>query len=133
MKKLFPILFAFMLVILTSCNSDEPEVNDGVGQLIVNLANNDSENPNMDFSNYHIALTREYGMGWTAPDFSEVTWPIDVKVGTYTIGVASPLVSETETTETYYFGEVKNVKIVKDKTTEITINVKLTEFQKSDL
>ncbi len=64
---------------------------------------------------------------------SEVTWPIDVKVGTYTIGVASPLVSETETTETYYFGEVKNVKIVKDKTTEITINVKLTEFQKSDL
>lgn len=60
-----------MLVILTSCNSDEPEVNDGVGQLIVNLANNDSENPNMDFSNYHIALTPEYGMGWSAPNFSE--------------------------------------------------------------
>ena len=133
MKKLFPILFAAVLVILTSCSSDEPEINDGVGQLIVNLANDEPEIAEMDFSNFHIALTPEYGMGWSAPNFSEITWPIDVKVGTYTIGVASPLVSETETTESYYFGEVKNVKIDKDKTTEITINVKLTEFQKSDL
>ena len=49
----------------------------------------------------------------------------------YTIGVASPLISETATTETYYLGEVKNVKIDKDITTQITVNVKLTEFQKA--
>lgn len=122
-----------MLVVLTSCNNDEPEFKDGMGKLIVNLAHDNSETVEIDFSDYHIALTPEYGMGWSAPKFSEISWPIDVKVGTYTIGVASPLVSETETTESYYFGEIKNVKIEKDKTTEITINVKLTEFQKSDL
>lgn len=133
MKKYFSIFFAIMLVALTSCNNDEPDVNEGVGQLIVHLAHDDSEIVEIDYSDYHIALTPESGMGWSAPKFSDVSWPIDVKVGTYTISAASPIVSETETTETYYFGEVKNVKIDKDKTTEITINVKLTEFQKSDL
>ena len=133
MKKVISIFCAIMLVVLTSCSNDEPDVKDGEGKLIVNIAHDDSEIVEIDYSDYHIALTPEYGMGWSAPKYSEVEWPIDVKVGTYTIGVASPLVSETETTETYYFGEVKNVKIEKDKTTEVTINVKLTEFQKSDL
>ncbi len=133
MKKPISIFFAIILVVLTSCSSDEPEINDGVGQLIVNITHDDSEIVEIDYSDYHVALTPEYGMGWSAPKYSEVSWPIDVKVGTYTVGVASPLVFETETTETYYFGEVINVKIEKDKTTKITINVKLTEFQKSDL
>lgn len=133
MKKAISIFFVILLVALTSCNNDEPDINDGMGKLIVNIAHDDSEIVEIDYSDYHIALTPEYGMGWSAPKYSEVSWPIDVKVGTYTIGVASPLVSETETTETYYFGEIKNVKIEKDKTTEITINVKLTDFQKSDL
>lgn len=133
MKKYLSIFFAIMLVALTSCNNDEPDVNEGVGQLIVHLAHDDSEIVEIDYSDYHIAITPEYGMGWFAPKFSDVAWPIDARVGTYTIGAASPIVSETEATETYYFGEVKNVKIDKDKTTEITINVKLTEFQKSDL
>ena len=133
MKKFLYILFAIMLVGLTSCNNDEPKINDGVGQLTVYIAHNDSEIVEIDYSDYHIALTPEYGMGWFTPKYSDVSWPIDVKVGTYTIGVASPLISETTTTETYYFGEVKNVKINKDKTTEVTVNVKLTEFQKSNL
>ncbi len=134
MKKLL-ITFSFIACfILTACsNDDEPAIKDDMGKLIVNLAHDNSEIVEIDYSDYHLALTPEYGMGWSAPKFSEVSWPIEVRVGTYTIGVASPIVSETEMTESYYFGEVKNVKIEKDKTTEITINVKLTEFQKSDL
>lgn len=133
MKKTISIFYAIMLVILTSCNNGEPEIKDDMGKLIVNLSHEGSDIVEIDYSDYHIALTPEHGMGWSAPRFSEISWPIDVKAGTYTIGVASPLVSETATAESFYFGEVKNVRIEKDKTTEITINVKLTEFQKSDL
>ncbi len=133
MKKTTSIFFAIMLVILTSCNNDDPEITDNMGKLIVNLAHEDADIVEADYSNYSIALTPRNGMGWTAPKYSEVSWPIDVEVGNYTISASSSLVSDTETTESYYFGEVKNVKIEKDKTTEITINVRLTEFQKADL
>lgn len=113
------------------CGNDVSAVPEDVGQLIVTVAHDDSEIVEIDYSNYHIALTPECGMEWSAPKYSDVSWPIDVKVGTYTVGVASPLISDAVTTETHYFGEVKNVKIDKDKTTKITVNVKLTEFQKA--
>ena len=54
-------------------------------------------------------------------------------MGTYTIAAASPKISETETTESWYYGEVKDVRIAKDRTTEITIPLTLTEYPKSDL
>lgn len=133
MKNYISILFALMLVAITSCDNDEPKDYDGTGRLIVHLTQDGADIAEESCFNYHIALTPEYGMGWFAPNFGEVDWPIDVKVGTYTIGVASPLVSESETIEYYYFGDVKNVKIVKNKTTEITIDLTLTEFPKSDL
>ena len=110
---------------------DVSDVLENAGQLIVYVAHDDSEIVEIDYSDYHITLTPECGIGWFTPKYSNVSWPIDVKVGTYTIGVASPLISETATTETYYFGEVKDIKIGKDKTTQITVNVKLTEFQKA--
>lgn len=113
------------------CCNDVPDVIEDIGQLIVYVAHDDSEIVEIDYSDYHITLTPECGMGWFTPKYSDVSWPIDVKVGTYTIGVVSPLISETATTETYYLGEVKNVKIDKDITTQITVNVKLTEFQKA--
>lgn len=115
------------------CSRDEPHITEEVGELTVYVAHDNSEIVEIDYSDYHITLTPECGMEWSAPKYSNVSWPINVKVGTYTIGVASPLISETATTETYYFGEVKDIKIGKDKTTKITVNVKLTEFQKNNL
>ena len=58
---------------------------------------------------------------------------VEVYVGTYTIAAASPKVSETETTESWYYGEVKDVKVLKDQTTEVTITLTLTEYPKADL
>lgn len=122
MKRYLSILLAVVLVTLTSCDSDGPEIND-TGRLIVNIAQDDSEGKQPDYSDYSIALTPDHGMGWSVPRYSEVSWPIDVKVGTYTISVASPVVTETATTETYYVGEVANVSILKNQTTEITVKV----------
>lgn len=131
MKK-FLFLLIPLLCIISGCNSDEPSV-DGptpTGKLIVHLQQNGEDD--IDFSEYSIAIVPEKGFIPSAP-MKEIEWPVEVYVGTYTIAAASPKISETETTESWYYGEVKDVNIKKDQTTEITISLKLTEYPKADL
>ena len=129
MKRHLFILLSIIATVLSSCKSDEPDVSTDAGQLIVNLVQDDATD-DIDFSEYSVAIIPESGFIYSAP-VKDITWPVEVRVGTYTIAAASPQVSETATTESWYYGEVKNVRIQKDKTTEITISLTLTEYPKN--
>lgn len=130
MKKLLYIIVPFLCLALWGCSSDEPKFDDSTGKLIVHLQQDGEDD--VDFSEYSVAIIPEQGFVPSAP-IKDIEWPVEVYVGTYTIAAASPKISETETTETWYYGEVKDVKIIKDQTTEITISLKLTEYPKADL
>ena len=130
MKKLIFLIIPLLCVILSGCNSDEPKGPTDTGKLIVHLQQDGQDD--VDFSDYNVAIVPEQGFVPSAP-MKEIEWPVELYVGTYTIAAASPKISETETTESWYYGEVKNVKITKDQTTEITISLTLTEYPKSDL
>ncbi|MBD5317173.1 MAG: DUF4493 domain-containing protein [Bacteroides sp.] len=130
MKNLLYIIVSFLCFVLCGCSSDEPEFDDSTGKLIVHLQQ-DAED-DVDFSEYSVAIIPEQGFVPSAL-IKDIEWPVEVYVGTYTIAAASPKISETETTESWYYGEVKEVKIIKDRTTEITISLTLTEYPKSDL
>lgn len=130
MKHTLLALLSVLSMVCVSCKSDEPEVSTDKGQLIVNLVQDDAQGDDIDFSDYTVAIVPESGFIPTAP-IKEIIWPVDVLVGTYTIAAASPQVSETATTESWYYGEVKNVKIQKDQTTEVTVHLTLTEYPKN--
>lgn len=130
MKKLFLLFFPILSVVFGSCNNDDSEVDVATGNLIVHISQPDADE-NTDFSEYSVAIIPERGFIASAP-IKEITWPVEVNVGTYTIAAASPLIAETDTTESWYYGELRNVKILKDQTTEITIPLTLTTYPKSD-
>ncbi len=129
MKKLLPILFALACVIISSCNNDEPEFDDSTGQLVVHLLQDGKDD--VDFSDYSVAIIPTQGFIFSA-DVKSITWPIEAYVGTYTIAAASPMVEETPTSQSWYYGEVKDVKILEDQTTEVTVNLVLTEYPNSN-
>lgn len=90
------------------------------------FSNSDEE---IDYSKYDIAITRMNGWGYTAK-YGDVEWPIELEAGDYIVSAGSPLLSETLTTETYYFGKKENVKITKNQTKEITIVLKRETIEK---
>ena len=130
MRNLLFAVVSFLCVALWGCSSDEPKFDDSTGLLIVHLQQDGEDD--VDFSGYRGAIIPEQGFIPSAP-IKDIEWPVEVYVGTYTIAAASPKISETETTESWYYGEVKDVRIAKDRTTEITIPLTLTEYPKSDL
>lgn len=132
MTKLFYIIVPFLCVALWGCNSDEPKFDDSTGRLIVHLQHQQDSEDDIDFSEYRVAIIPKKGFIPSA-QIKDIEWPVEVFVGTYTIAAASPKVSETETTESWYYGEVKDVEILKDQTTEITITLTLTEYPKNEL
>lgn len=130
MKKILFALCAILCLVLSACNHDDPEA-DGKGYLNVTLfvsefSNSDEE---IDYSKYDIAITRMNGWGYTAK-YGDVEWPIELEAGDYIVSAGSPLLSETLTTETYYFGKKENVKITKNQTKEITIVLKRETIEK---
>ncbi|MDE6535297.1 MAG: DUF4493 domain-containing protein [Muribaculaceae bacterium] len=129
MKKLILFLIPWLYLGLWGCNSDEPETATATGLLIVHLQQDD--NPDVDFSDYAVAIIPKSGFIPSAP-MKDIEWPVEVYAGTYTIAAASPMVAETETTESWYYGEVKNVRISQDQTTEVTISLTLTDYPKQD-
>lgn len=129
MKKILYIVFFAMGVILTACRSDEPKDNKDKGFLIINLIQEDGAE-DIDFSDYKILIMSEKGgFGWETP-FKEISWPISRPSGEYIVIAESPLVSETETSRFYYTGMKRNVSIFKDKTTELTLTLRLEEIPK---
>ena len=130
MKNLLYFIVPFLCFALWGCSSDEPKFEDSTGKLIVHLQQEGEDD--VDFSEYSVAIIPEQGFVPSAP-IKDIEWPVEVYVGTYTIAAASPKISETETTESWYYGEVKDVKIIKDQTTEITISLSLTEYPKAEL
>lgn len=130
MKNLLYLIIPFICLALCGCNSDEPKYDGSTGKLIVHLQQ--AGDDDIDFSEYCVAIIPEQGFIPSAP-IKDIKWPVEVSVGTYTVAAASPRISETETTESWYYGEVKNVRISKDQTTEITISLTLTEYPKSDI
>lgn len=132
MTRLFYIIVPFLCVALWGCNSDEPKFDDSTGRLIVHLQHQQDSEDDIDFSQYSVAIIPKKGFTPSA-QIKDIEWPVEVYVGTYTIAAASPKVSETETTESWYYGEVKDVEILKDQTTEITITLTLTEYPKNEL
>lgn len=129
MKKLFAPLFILLMFSLWGCSSDEPAYGPSTGMLVVHLEQDGD--PDIDFSEYSVAIIPEQGFIPSAP-VKDITWPVEVYTGTYTIAAASPKVSETATTESWYYGEFKDVEILKDQTTEITIDLTLREYPKAD-
>jgi len=111
MKNLLYIIGPFLCLALWGCSSDEPKIDNSTGSLIVNLQQDGEDD--IDFSEYSVAIIPEKGYIPSAP-IKDIEWPVEVYVGTYTIAAASPKVSETETTESWYYGEVKDVKVLKD-------------------
>lgn len=103
MTKIYSIIISLLLVTLYGCNSDEPKFNDATGHLIVHLQQDRDEA--IDYSEYSVAIVPERGFIASAP-IKDIEWPVEVYVGTYTIAAASPKVSETDTTESRYYGEV---------------------------
>lgn len=130
MRNLLFGIISFLCIALWGCNSDEPKSDDSTGRLIVHLRQDGADD--VDFSEYSVAIIPEQGFIPSA-QIKDIEWPVEIYVGTYTIAAASPKISETETTESWYYGEVKDVKIIKGRTTEITIPLTLTEYPKSDL
>ncbi len=122
MKKFLLLFVPFVCLVLSGCNSDEPEVGNSTGYLIVHFQQEGDED--VDFSEYGFAIIPKQGFIPSA-QVKDITWPVQVFVGTYTIAAASPYISETETSVTYYYGEAKNVKISKGETTEITLTLTL--------
>lgn len=129
MKRLLSLILPLLLVTLWGCDSDQPDP-DAKGLLTVHLEQEGDSD--VDFSEYSVAIVPEQGFVPSAP-IKDIEWPVEVYVGTYTIAAASPKIEENETSESYYYGEVKNVTIAKDRTTEITVPLKLTVFQKSEI
>lgn len=127
MTKIYSIIISLLLVTLYGCNSDEPKFNDATGHLIVHLQQDGDEA--IDYSEYSVAIVPERGFIASAP-VKDIEWPVEVYVGTYTIAAASPKVSETDTTESWYYGEVKDVRFLKDQTTEVTVSLTLKEYPK---
>ncbi len=129
MKKLFPFVVTVICLLFGGCRSDEPEQDDSTGKLIVHLQQEGAEG--VDFAEYSIAIVPEQGFIPSAA-VKDIEWPVEVKVGVYTIAAASPKVAETETTESWFYGEVKDVRILKDQTTEVTVPLTLKVYPKAD-
>lgn len=128
MKKLLLFFLPLMCMMLAGCNSDDSDI-DVTGKLVVTLQQETAVGEEVDFSDYSVAIIPE--SGWiVSADMKDITWPVEVKAGTYTVAAASPLVSETETTQSWYYGEVKNVEVLADLTTRITIPLVLTTYPK---
>lgn len=130
MKNFLALLMPVLCLSFCGCDSDEPHYDDDKGKLIVHLIQDGQDD--MDFSEYSVAIVPKQGFIPSAL-MKEIEWPVEVYVGTYTIAAASPKVSETKTTESWYYGEVKNVRISKNHTTEITIPLVLTDYPNSNL
>ena len=130
MRTFFSVLIPSLCLSLCGCGSDEPVYDNSKGQLIVHLQQAGEED--VDFSEYSVAIIPERGFVPSA-QVKDIVWPIEVYVGTYTIAAASPKIAETATTESWYYGEVKDVRIEKDQTTELTVSLTLTEYPKSEL
>ena len=129
MKRLLNILLPAVMVALISCNSDEPQNDKDNGFLAVTLIQ-EGATEDVDFSDYNILIMSEYGgAGWVTP-YKEISWPISRPAGEYLVIAESPLVSETESLRYYYTAMERNVPIVKDKTTELTLTLKFQGFPK---
>lgn len=130
MKLILSLLLSFLSVSLIGCSSDEPDYGTSTGKLIVHLQQEGRDD--IDFSEYSVAIVPEQGFIPSAP-MKDIIWPVELYAGTYTIAAASPKIAETQSTESWYYGEVKNVRILKDETTEVTVTLTLTEYPKADL
>lgn len=129
MKKILYLFLSLVIFALNSCKSDEPREGNEIGYLTVNLIQEDATE-NTDFSDYRIFIMAENGgFGWETP-YKEISWPVSRPAGEYIVIAESPLVSETETSRFYYTAMERNVPIVKDKTTELSLILKLKEFPK---
>lgn len=129
MKKTLYLFLSLVIFSLNSCNSDEPQESNEVGYLTVNLVQEDATE-NTDFSDYKIFIMDENrGYGWETP-YKEISWPVSRPAGEYIVIAESPLVSETETSRFVYTAMERNVPIVKNKTTELTLTLELKEFPK---
>lgn len=128
--RLFSIVFCCSVIY--GCGSEDPYVDNSLGTLVVYL-HQEGNDEKVDFSEYAIALTPEYGHGFgTSAQVKDIKWPVELPIGTYSVAAASPLVAETDSTETWYYGEVKDVKIHNDITTEVTVSLKLTVYPKPE-
>lgn len=132
MKRIFAILPFVLMLLLSACSSNDPELNLDKGKLEVVLSlEGFADIDSIDFSEYYIAIIPE--SGWIySEEVKNITWPLDVNVGKYKIAAASPLISKTDTTVTYYYGE-KDATIIKDQTTIVNLTLQLTDYPKSDL
>lgn len=135
MKKLICILQLLLCITFVGCNSDEPKNNNDKGLLTVELELDNNNSPmerveDIDFSEYSIAIVPKSGFIFSSP-VKDIEWPVELNVGTYTIAASSPLISETETTQTYYYGETETV-ILKDHVTQVNIILRPRTFDKSD-
>ena len=129
MKKGLYLLFTLVVFVINSCNSDEPQDGKDIGFLTVSL-NLEDASKGEDFSDYTILIMPENGgFGWETP-YQEISWPVSRPAGEYVVIAQSPLVSETETSRFFYTAMERNVPIVKNKTTEITLTLELKEFPK---
>lgn len=129
MKKFLYLFLSLVIFALNSCNSDEPKESNEVGYLTVKLVQEDATE-NTDFSDYKIfIMAKNGGYGWETA-YKEITWPVSRPIGEYIVIAESPLVSETETSRFVYTAMERNVPIVKNKTTELSLILKLEEFHK---
>lgn len=129
MKKSLYLLLALVIFAMNSCNSDEPKDGKDVGYLTVNLIQEDATD-DVDFSDYKIFIMSENGgFGWETY-YKEISWPVCRPASEYIVIAESPLVSENETSRFFYAAMERNVPIVKNKTTELNLILKLEEFPK---
>ncbi len=133
MKRVLYLVSLLVAIFFSACSSDEP--NNDSGKLVVELTVTEDDqivDLPTDFSDYTIVIVPQSGWIYSA-DVKDIVWPVDISVGSYTVAAVSPTLEENDNTTTCYYGEVNNVRILKDETTSIVINMSRREFPKSDL
>lgn len=134
MKRVLYLVLLLAAVVFSACSSDEP--NNDSGKLVVELAVAEVEDQPVDkptdFSDYTIVIVPQSGWIYSA-DVKDIVWPVDISVGSYTVAAVSPALEENDNTTTCYYGEVNDVRILKDEITSIVITMSRREFPKSDL
>lgn len=132
MKHIHHLLAIVLLTIMAAgCSSDEPHNPDAKGLITVDLVvEGVPEGEQADLSDYSIAIIPESGFIYSEK-WSNITWPLEAMVGKYILAAASPMVSETETTQSWYYGEASCV-VTADRTTAVTITLSLKTYPRAD-
>lgn len=132
MKKVLNLVLLLVAVMFAACSSDEPNVD--AGKLVVELSvvEDAAQSTAIDYSEYTIVIIPQSGWIYSS-EVKDIEWPVDISVGNYKVAAISPALEETANSSICYYGEVDNVRILKDETTSIVINMSRREFPKSEI